>query len=125
MPTVAQGGGYTRTNHVQEFGIGSPGQPTRILYPGSSENYGARLALNWPVYSGGRNDALERAAAAERHAAGEDLDGRTRVRICGWRSRARFWAVVTARETERVLARSIESVGRTRSATCERGCNRG
>jgi outer membrane protein TolC len=108
LPTVALGGGYTRTNHVQEFGIGSPGQPTRILYPDLPDNYGARLALNWPVYSGGRNDALERAAAAERHAAGEDLDAaRADLRLEITRA---FWAVVTARETERVLARSIESV---------------
>ena len=108
LPVVALTGGYTRTNHVQEFGIVSPGQPPRIIYPDVPDNYHARLDLNWPVYSGGRNDALERAAAAERQATGEDLEAaRADLRLEITRA---FWAIVTARETERVLAQSIESV---------------
>ena len=63
---------------------------------------------NWPVYSGGRTDALERAAAAERQAAGEDLEAaRADLRLEITRA---FWALVTARETERVLARSLDSI---------------
>jgi outer membrane protein TolC len=108
LPIVALSGGYTRTNHVPEFGIPAPGQPTRILYPDLPDNYRARLDLNWPVYSGGRNDALERAAAAERKASAEDLEA-ARADLRLEISRA-FWAIVTARETEHVLARSIDSV---------------
>lgn len=105
-PTVALVGGYTRTNHVEEFSIVQPGQPPRILYPDVPDNYRARLDLQWPIFTAGRADALERAADAERRAVGDDLaaaQADLRLEI----SRA-FWAVVTARETERVLARSLD-----------------
>jgi outer membrane protein len=108
LPTVALAGGYTRTNHVEEFGIALPGQPPRIIYPDVPDNYRARVDLNWPVYSGGRTDALERAAAAERQAAGEDLSAaRADLRLEVTRA---FWALVAARQTEHVLARSLEDV---------------
>ncbi len=108
LPTIALAGGYTRTNHVDEFGIAFPGQAPRIIYPDIPDNYRARIDLNWPVYSGGRTDALERAAAAERQASGEDLSAaRADLRLEITRA---FWALVAARETERVLARSLEDV---------------
>ena len=49
-PAVALLGGYTRTNHVQEFVIAQPGQPLRVLYPDVPDNYRARLDLQWPIY---------------------------------------------------------------------------
>jgi outer membrane protein len=108
LPIVALAGGYSRTNHVQEFGIVSPGQPVRILYPDLPDNYHARIDLNWLAYSGGRNEALERAAAAERQATGEDLEAaRADLRLEITRA---FWTIVTARETEHVLSQSIDSV---------------
>ena len=64
MPSIALVGGYTRTNHVDEFGIVQPGQPPNIIYPDIPDNYRARIDLNWPVYSGGRTNALERAASS-------------------------------------------------------------
>lgn len=108
QPSVALMGGYTRTNHVDEFGIAQPGQPPRIIYPDIPDNYRARIDLNWPLYSGGRTDALERAAAAEGQAAGEDVTAAQsdlRLEI----ARA-FWALVSAIETEHVLARSLDSI---------------
>ena len=109
MPSVALAGDYARTNHVDEFGIAQPGQPARIIYPDIPDNYAARLDLKWPVYSGGRTDALERAAAAERQAAGEDLAAaRADLRLEIARA---FWALVSAIETERVLTRSLDSIG--------------
>ena len=109
MPSIALAGGYTRTNHVDEFAIAQPGQRPLLIYPDIPDNYRARLDLNWPVYSGGRTDALERAAAAERQAAGEDLvAARSDLRLEIARA---FWALVAAIETERVLARSLDSIG--------------
>lgn len=108
MPSMALVGGYTRTNHVDEFGIVQPGQPPRILYPDVPDNYRARIDLNWPIYSGGRAGALERAAAAESKAVGEELaaaQSDLRLEI----ARA-FWALVSAIETEHVLARSLDSM---------------
>ena len=108
MPSVAVVGGYTRTNHVDEFGIVQPGQPPRILYPDVPDNYRARLDLNWPIYSGGRTGALERAAAAEGRAAGEELSAaRADLRLEIARA---FWALVSAIQTESVLARSLDSI---------------
>ncbi len=108
MPSVALLGGYTRTNHVDEFGIAQPGQPPRLIYPDIPNNVHGRIDLSWPVYSGGRTDALERAAAAEREAAGEDVTAAQadlRLEI----TRA-FWALVSAIETEHVIERSLDSL---------------
>ena len=107
-PIVAALGGYTRTNHVDEFVIADPGRVARTLYPDVPDNYRARLDLQWPIYSGGRADALVRAARAERGAAGADLlAARADLRLEITRA---FWALVTAREAEQVLERSVENL---------------
>ncbi len=107
-PSVALLGGYTRTNHVDEFLIAVPGQPARALYPDIPDNYRTRLDLQWPIYTGGRTDALERAGRAERQAAAEDITAaRADLRLEVTRA---FWALVTAGETERVLTRSLDSM---------------
>ena len=93
---------------MQEFLIATPGQPVRVLYPDVPDNYRARFDLQWPIYSGGRDDALVRAARAEREAAGADLLAvRADLRLEITRA---FWALVTAREAEQVLDRSVESL---------------
>ncbi len=96
LPIVAAQGGYTRTNHVEEFAIVQPGAPRLVVYPDVPDNYRARLDVQWLFYTGGRVDALERAAKAERQATGEDLDGgtcrpapRDHARILDARHRAR------------------------------------
>jgi outer membrane protein TolC len=80
-----------------------------VVYPDVPDNFRARLDLQWLFYSGGRVDALERAAHAERQASGEDLvAARADLRLEITRA---FWALVTAREAEQVLARSLDSIG--------------
>jgi outer membrane protein TolC len=107
-PLVAALGGYTRTNHVDEFVIAAPGQPLRVLYPDVPDNYRARLDFQWPIYSGGRTDALVRAARAERDAAGSDLlAARADLKLEITRA---FWALATAREAEDVLNQAVESL---------------
>ena len=107
-PILALHGGYTRTNHVEEFGVAQPGQPLRIIYPDIPDNYRSRIDLQWPIYTGGRAGALERAARAEHSAAGADrLAARADLQLEITRA---FWAVVTAMEAERVLNRSLDSV---------------
>ena len=109
LPTVAAQGGYTRTNHVEEFAIIQPGQPQLVVYPDVPDNYRTRLDVQWLFYSGGRVDALERAARAEHQATGEDLAAaRADLRLEITRA---FWTLVTAREAEQVLARSLDSIG--------------
>src|SRR5207237_4937357 len=105
LPELTVLAGYTRTNHVEEFGVASQTGALRILYPDIPDNYRARLDLQWPIYTGGRADALVRAARAERTAVGKDLDAaRADLRLEVTRA---YWAVVTARDTETVLRRSL------------------
>ena len=105
-PLVALLGGYTRTNHVDEFAISAPGRPPQIVYPDIPDNYRARVDLQWPIYTGGRGDALERAARAERSAIAGDADAaRADLRLEITRA---YWAIVTAGDTEGVLRRALE-----------------
>ncbi len=105
LPQVSAQAGYTRTNHVDAFGLQLPGQPFRELYPDVPDNYKTRLDFQWPIYTFGRVDALVRAAEAEadaslldRAAARNDL----KLEI----TRA-FWAVVTSNEAVRVVDESL------------------
>jgi outer membrane protein len=109
LPSVALQGGYTRTNHVAEFAIAPPGQPRQVVYPDVPDNVRSRIDVQWLFYSGGRLDQLERAARAERQATGEDRTAaRADLRLETTRA---FWTLVTAREAEAVLTRSLESIG--------------
>ena len=106
-PLVGLLGGYTRTNHVEEFAIVLPSGGSRLLYPDVPDNYRARLDLQWPIYTAGRVRALEGAAVAERDAARLDvMAARADVRLEAARA---FWALVTARETQAVLAGALRS----------------
>jgi len=106
-PIASLQAGYTRTNHVEEFSVIAPGPTREVVYPDIPDNYRTRLDLQWPIYTGGRTNALIQAAAAERNASGKDLEAAPadlRLEI----TRA-FYAVVTARETEDVLKRSLDA----------------
>lgn len=106
-PIVSLQGGYTRTNHVEEFSVIAPGPSRVVVYPDIPDNYRTRLDLQWPIYTGGRTDALVRASTAERSAVGKDLDAaRADLRLEITRA---FYAVTTALETEDVLRRSLEA----------------
>jgi outer membrane protein len=104
-PDVMVLAGYTRTNHVPEFLVPSPSGPGRVLYPDVPDNYRTRVDLQWPVYTGGRLDALERAARAEVDASGADAS----VALADLRLEVarRFWAVVTADAAVRVLTEGV------------------
>jgi outer membrane protein TolC len=107
-PFVSVQGGYQRTNHVDEFSVPSPGLGLVVVYPDIPDNYRSRIDLQWPIYSGGRTDALERAARAERTASGEDLAAaRADLRLETTRA---FFALVTADDSERVLAGTLQSI---------------
>jgi outer membrane protein len=107
LPVVSLQGGYLRTNHVEEFSVIAPGPSRQVVYPDIPDNYRTRLDLQWPIYTGGRTDALIRAADAERTAVGKDLDAaRADLRLEITRA---FYAVLTARDTEDVLRRSLDA----------------
>lgn len=105
-PLVTAQAGYTRTNHVQEFRVPGPLGIPQVIYPDVPDNYRTRLDLQWPIYNGGRFDALERAARAEASAAAADTavaQADLRLEV----ARA-FWALVTARSTVAVLEEGVK-----------------
>lgn len=111
MPQVSAIAGYTRTNHVDEFAVFSPGGPLRVIYPDVPDNYRTRIDLQWPIYTFGRTDALERAARAEADASGKDL-GAARNDLQLEITRG-FWAVATATEAARVVEESVRRMDAT------------
>ena len=62
-PALALLGGYTRTNHVDEYTLAlQPAGPA--LYPDVPNNYRARMDLQWPIYTGGTAGGARRAPPA-------------------------------------------------------------
>ena len=103
-PTFNANAGYSRTNHVLNFGFPRPDGAIVIVFPDIPDNFTSRLSFQWPIYTSGRSDALERAALAEAQAAGADIEtARADLRLEIVRA---YWAAVTAREAERVLEES-------------------
>lgn len=104
-PNVALQAGYARTNHVPVFEIPFLARPDQVIYPDIPDNYRTRVDLQWPIYTGGRTDALERAARAEAAAVeGEVSAARGDLRLETARA---FWAVVTAKEAVVVLEQGV------------------
>ena len=107
-PTVAAQASYQRTNHVDPLRVFTPGEGLQVLYPDVPDNYLTRVELRWPIYPGGRLEALRRAAEAEATASGKDLDtARADLKLEVTRA---YWAVVTAREAARVLTEGVRRV---------------
>lgn len=107
LPIVSLQGAYQRTNHVDPFGFVQFGR-LQILYPDVPDNWNSRLDLQWPIYSGGRTQALEQAARAEREASTRDVDtARADLRLETTRA---FWALVTAGESVRVVEESVKRI---------------
>lgn len=102
-PVATASGGYTRTNHVEEFAFNQGGARV-VVYPDIPDNFGTRVGFQWPIYTSGRTDALERAADAEARAVAADLDtARADLRFEIVRA---YWGAATAREAVRVLEES-------------------
>jgi outer membrane protein TolC len=105
-PTVNVTGSYTRTNHVEEFGVPQPDGRLRIIYPDIPDNYFARSSFQWPIFTFGRTDMLERAAEAEARAVAAEIDvARADLRLEVTRA---YWALVTADESVSVLQGALE-----------------
>ena len=100
-PNVALQAGYRRTNHVTPFVVFPAGGAPELIYPDIVNNYRSRLDLQWPIYTGGRADALEQSARAEAAAtAAEVAVAQSDLKLETARA---YWAVVTAAQAVRVL----------------------
>jgi outer membrane protein len=106
LPEVSFLAGYQRTNHVEEFAIIRPFGLSQVIYPDVPDNYRTRLDFAWPIYTGGRTNALTRAAQAEADASESDLlaaQADLRLEI----TRA-YWAYLTATEAVRVVDEAVK-----------------
>ncbi|MGE3841762.1 MAG: TolC family protein [Vicinamibacterales bacterium] len=108
MPQVTLIGGYQRTNHVDEFGIPQPNGVVRIIYPDIPDNWRSRLDMQWSAYTGGRVEALTRAAQAEAEAARNDLQ--TAATDLRFEIARAYWSLVTARQNVVVVEQSVRRV---------------
>jgi outer membrane protein len=107
-PIVTTQLGYQRTNHVEEFGFPTPDGGFRLIYPDVPDNFRTRIELQWPIYTAGRLQALERAARAEAEFSGQELaTARADLKLEVTRA---FWALLTARESARVLEEAVKRV---------------
>ena len=105
-PQLALQAGYTRTNHVDEFGVPQPNGALRVIYPDIPDNARTRLDVNWQLYTGGRAESLTRAARAEAVASSEDLSSiEADVRLEVTRA---YWGAVAAAENARVTQQALE-----------------
>ncbi len=116
-PVVSLQAGYTRTNHVPRFFVQDPLGRLTLLYPDLPNNYRTRIDLQWPIYTGGRADALTRAARADADALGQDrAAAQADLRLEVTRA---YWSLVTARASvgvvEQALARMDAHLGDARS----------
>jgi outer membrane protein TolC len=105
-PQIAAIASYTRTNHVEEFSVPTASGGVRVIYPDIPDNVRSRIDLQWPIYTGGRLQALTRAAGAEAEAAGHDREA-ARADLKLEITRA-FWAVLTSRASLDVVRQAVE-----------------
>jgi outer membrane protein len=109
LPQVAAQAGYTRTNHVDTFGVPMPNNVVSVIYPDIPDNYRSRIDVQWPVYTAGRLDALERAARIEATAAGDDVAA-ARGDLVLEIARA-YWTLVSTSAAVTVVEESVRQLG--------------
>ena len=109
LPQVALLAGYTRTNHVEAFGVPIPNGGFPVIYPDIPDNYRSRVDFQWPIYTAGRSSALVRAAAAEANAVAQDRDA-ARADLKLEITRA-YWAVITAKASVDVVQQALNRIG--------------
>jgi outer membrane protein TolC len=106
QPHLAAIASYTRTNHVEEFSVPNAAGGLRVIYPDIPDNVRSRVDLQWPIYTGGRLNALTRAAGAEAEAAGHDREAaRADLKLDITRA---FLAVLTAEASADVVRQALE-----------------
>jgi outer membrane protein len=107
LPQVELQAGYSRLSNVPELFLPLPDGSLRPIFPNIPDNYRARAGVAVPLYTGGRLGALTQAAEAERAGAGHDV--RTASADVALETADAYWSVVTARQSERVLADAVQS----------------
>jgi outer membrane protein len=104
-PQLSLFGSYMRINHVDEFSLPNATGGVRILYPDIPDIVRSGMDLQWPIYTGGRLQALARATEGEVNAAGYDREtARADLKLEITRA---YWAVVTALASQNVVREAL------------------
>jgi outer membrane protein TolC len=113
LPQVDVSGGYTRRSEVPELAIfaptNDPAKPVEriVVFPNIEDNWRVRAGVALPLYTGGRISGQVEAARQGEAAAAEDLRaGRADLVL---ETKTAYWSLVTARESQRVLAEAIRA----------------
>jgi outer membrane protein len=105
LPKIDASASYTRQSDVPELRLTLPGLGTETVFPNIPDNYRGHLGLELPLYTSGRIANGVTANARQLTAANQDVQqGRADVEQ---ETAAAYWALVTARDSERVLAESL------------------
>jgi outer membrane protein len=105
LPQLDVSAGYTRQSDVPELTLALPGLGTRTVFPNIPDNYRSHLGLALPLYTGGRIGSTVTANAQQLVAANQDLEqGRADLAL---ETAGAYWGLVTARDSESVLASSL------------------
>lgn len=105
LPKIDASASYTRQSDVPELSLTLPGLGTETVFPNIPDNYRGHLGLELPLYTSGRIANAVTANARQLTAANQDVQqGRADVEQ---ETAAAYWALVTARDSERVLAESL------------------
>jgi outer membrane protein TolC len=106
-PGVDLSAAYVRRSSVPELALTFPDGSVRVIFPDVRDWWQGRAEASYPLYAGGGLAAAEAAARDETEAAREDraaggidLD----LEVTG-----AYWRLVTARETDRVLAEAMQA----------------
>lgn len=105
LPKIDASAGYTRQSDVPELRLTFPGLGSKTVFPNIPDNYRGHLGFELPLYTGGRIANAVTANAQQLTAANQDVQqGRADV---GQETATAYWSLVTARDSERVLAESL------------------
>jgi outer membrane protein len=105
LPQLDVSAGYTRQSDVPELTLSLPGLGARTVFPNIPDNYRSHLGLALPLYTGGRIGSTVTANAQQLMAANQDLEqGRADLAL---ETAGAYWSLVTAGDSERVLAASL------------------
>jgi outer membrane protein len=105
LPALDLNAGYSRNSNVPELVLATPGQPPRTVFPSIPDQYRLRAGLSLPLLSGGRMSAGVDAAADLLAAARSDRLGAEHDLVL--ETITTYWSLVTARQSESVLAEAI------------------
>ena len=107
-PLVTAQAGAMRKNHIDPLSLTLPDNQTQVIYPDIPDTYRARIDVEWAIYTGGRLNAIERAASLEALATRDDraaAESDLRLEI----TRA-YWNYVTAIESLHVVEQSEQRI---------------